>query len=343
MLDKEYQLSMAHEARMYNLKLQYLRDKLALPGLTLAEQRNINSQISDEMLAHEQRVFDINMTFGNRTRDFQFQIMDKMEEKWRNLGQTIEQSLSQAFKNIWTHSGSFWQDMVNLADQMVYQAFIEPMSKAVSNWIISQMKMLFVKKSVDTAATASAVASQGIQTAAATTGAAAQTGAAAAAGASEITTNAAVAAAGAYKSTVVIPFIGPVAAPAAAALALAAVLGFGALISARGGQGEVKQDGQLTQLHKKEMVLPAYIAEPLRQGLANPSGGMFRSAGVAGTSVRNSTTNRSGDVVLNYGPKNTNMTATFDDMLKRDSRTLRRWIQNEVRNGGLDAFRKGRT
>lgn len=342
LIDQEFNDTLAHETRMFDLRMSFLRRELEVQGLTPGEIRSINQEIQKTTLDHEGRVFEIRKGFAGQTRNLQFEIMDKMEEKWRDLGQTIEQSLSQAFQNIWTHTGSFWQSMVNLADQMVYKAFINPMSEAVSDWIIKQARMLFIKKATDAAVTSSAVASQAIQTTAATTGAAAQTSASAAAATGEVTNNAAAAAAGAYKSTVVIPFIGPVAAPAAAALALAAVLGFGALISAKGGQGEVKQDGQLTQLHKKEMVLPAYIAEPLRQGLSNPSGGLFRSAGVAGTSIRNSTTNQAGDINLNYAPNNTNLDASFETLLKQDSRTLRKWIKNELRNGGLNFTRGGR-
>jgi ABC-type Co2+ transport system permease subunit len=154
----------------------------------------------------------------------------------------------------------------------------------------------------------------------------------------EIGTRAATSAAGAYSSTVVIPFIGPVAAPAAAALALAAVLGFGALISARGGQGEVGTDGQLTQLHKKEMVLPAWIAEPLRQGIVSARGnssplfGQSAAAGMAARGEMNQNSQRNANFY--YQPQHHNMGADMDTLLKRDGASLRRWLRNEARNGG---------
>lgn len=190
---------------------------------------------------------------------------------------------------------------------------------------------------INTATAAAKVASEAIKTGAAVTGAATQTGVAAAAGMTEIGTNAAVAAAGAYKSTVVIPFIGPVAAPAAAALALAAVLGFGALISARGGQGEVGEDGQLSLLHKKEMVLPEKFATPLRAALTTRnSSGMIGAASMAGSSVRESMTTNGGDNLnFNYQPKHTNMGASMEALLRQDGRSLRKWLKNEMRNGGL--------
>lgn len=340
-LDKEYQAAVAHENKLHNLKLEALGKQLLLDQLTLSQRLALNREISDEKLAHEQRMFDITLRFSDQTQELQYEIMAKMEEKWRELGQTIEQSLSQAFQNIWTRTGSFWQSMVNLADQMVYQAFINPMAKVVSDWIVKQAKLLFIKKATDTAVAASSVAADAIVTGSSAKAAMAQTGAAATAGTSEIGTHAAVAAAGAYKSTVVIPFIGPVAAPVAAALALAAVLGFASLISAKGGQGEVKHDGQLTQLHKKEMVLPAYIAEPLRQGLSSPSSGLFGGAAATGSSIRSSVNQQHRvEMNLNYSPQTSVESMGMEELLRKDSRSLRKWIIREMNNGNLSGLKR---
>ena len=74
-------------------------------------------------------------------------------------------------------------------------------------------------------------------------------------------------AAGAYKATVGIPFIGPVLAPDAAAAAFTETMAF-----AEGGWDRVPSD-QVTMLHKNEMVLPAPIAEAARQTFAQGGGG----------------------------------------------------------------------
>lgn len=75
------------------------------------------------------------------------------------------------------------------------------------------------------------------------------------------------AAAGAYNATVGIPFVGPVLAPAAAAVAFTGVMAF-----AEGGWDRVPSD-QVAMIHKNEMVLPASIAEPVRQMAAAGAGG----------------------------------------------------------------------
>lgn len=101
----------------------------------------------------------------------------------------------------------------------------------------------------------------------------------------QITTDAGVSAAGAFASTISIPFIGPVAAPAAAAVALSTVLGFLSFIaSAEGGYDVPPGLRPLTMLHPKEMVLPADIAQPLREGLGRPTpslGGAFQGSAPA--------------------------------------------------------------
>ena len=90
-----------------------------------------------------------------------------------------------------------------------------------------------------------------------------------------ILTEAAKAAAGAFNAMVSIPYIGPFVAVGASIAAFAAVAKLvGSVASAEGGWERVPADGMMTQLHKNEMVLPAHIAEPMRQ--------MAKSGGAAG-------------------------------------------------------------
>lgn len=73
------------------------------------------------------------------------------------------------------------------------------------------------------------------------------------------------AAASAFTSTAAIPIVGPILAPVAGLTALAAVLAFGSNISsAAGGWDRVPSD-QMAMIHKNEMVLPAPLAESVRQ------------------------------------------------------------------------------
>lgn len=85
---------------------------------------------------------------------------------------------------------------------------------------------------------------------------------------SEIAGNARAAAAGAYKAVVGIPYVGPFLAPPAAAAAFAGVMAFA---SASGGYDIPAGVNPLTQLHEREMVLPAQYADTIR-GLASQGG-----------------------------------------------------------------------
>ncbi|MCX7067336.1 MAG: tape measure protein [Methylococcales bacterium] len=87
-------------------------------------------------------------------------------------------------------------------------------------------------------------------------------------GMSKITTKAATAAAGAYDAMVGIPYVGPIIAPIAAAVAFAGVMAFGGLMSSAGGEWDVPQD-RLNLVHKNETILPATIAAPMREFFTN--------------------------------------------------------------------------
>ena len=76
----------------------------------------------------------------------------------------------------------------------------------------------------------------------------------------------------AYNAIVGIPFVGPFLAPAAAAVAYAGVMAFGAGISAEGGFDIPGNVNPIVQTHASEMVLPKKQADVIR-GMANGGGG----------------------------------------------------------------------
>ena len=81
------------------------------------------------------------------------------------------------------------------------------------------------------------------------------------------------AAASVYASVAAIPVIGPFLAPVMAVAATGAVMGFAAHVaSAEGGYDIPAGTNPMTQLHEKEMVLPAKHADVIR-GMADGNGG----------------------------------------------------------------------
>lgn len=123
--------------------------------------------------------------------------------------------------------------------------------------------------------------------------------------------NAVSAAGGAYQAVVGIPYIGPVLAPAAAVAAFAGVMAFG-LPSAAGGWDEVPQDG-MAMIHKKEMVLPAPLAEKVRNMSEGGGGGNYNVTIQAVDSK------------------------SFGDMIKRNPNFIMDAIQNQSRNFNVNA------
>lgn len=92
--------------------------------------------------------------------------------------------------------------------------------------------------------------------------------------------NAAKAGSGAASSQASIPYIGPILALAAMATVFAAVSGMSAKVpSASRGFDIPSGLNPLTQLHEQEMVLPAHIANPLRESLAEGGGGVAGGGG----------------------------------------------------------------
>lgn len=77
------------------------------------------------------------------------------------------------------------------------------------------------------------------------------------------------AASGAFAAVAGIPYVGPFLAPVAAAGAFAATMAF----SAAGGFDVPSGLNPLTQLHEREMVLPAHLADPIRDMVGGRRGG----------------------------------------------------------------------
>lgn len=325
LLEQEYAMQVDFENRIYQLKIKSLQDQLALLPIESRERAGLNTQIEVMQAQHENTMAVLAAQNTRAINKTNLDVINNSVQKWKTATDSIASSFSQMFQGIWMHSGNFKQNLLNIADQLVFK-FVDVGLKIASDWAANELTK-----------TAAAIAGNQARTAAATAGAAAQTTVGNAAATAEIGARAATSAAGAYSSTVIIPFIGPVAAPAAAALALAAVMGFGALISAKGGMGEVPDD-QLAMVHKKEMILPAWIAEPFRQGLKNSprANGSIGNAMMAGADAR-SATHMSATNAANfyYQPQHTNMGAGFDTLLQRDGSSLRRWLRNEVRKGSL--------
>lgn len=218
-------------------------------------------------------------------------------------GRNTRQELAKAAEGIaesWVKSGfkmlSDWIAM-ELRKTFFTQAAVQTRSAAedtgAAQLITKLAQQLGVHIATETGKTGATVAGVAARTTAEVTGAAAGKAAKAAVDGPSIMGDAARAAAGAYAATAEIPIIGPVLAPAAAAVAFGAVAAYQSVASAEGGWERVPNDGAPAILHKNEMVLPASVADNIRSmtqgGYATPRSGVGRLAGSS------SIVNRSGD------------------------------------------------
>lgn len=120
------------------------------------------------------------------------------------------------------------------------------------------------------------------------------------------------AAGGAYRAMAGIPYIGPVLGAVAAAGAFAGVMAFG-LPSAEGGWDNVPNDG-VAMIHKKEMVLPAPLAERVRNMTDNGVGGANYNITIQAVDSK-----------------------SFGDMIKRNPNFIVDALQNQSRNFNVNA------
>lgn len=196
---------------------------------------------------------------------------------WRSIGSTMKTSALDAITAIIEGQGNMLKTLRGIWNNML-KSFIKTGVDMALAWAGKTAKEILITEAGEEAKVGSVgLASQMIALYHAVTGQTIAT-----AKATEVTTvvtgNAAEAASGAAAAVAPTPFIGPSLAIAAFAGTMALVMG--ALHSASGGF-DIGNFNPLTQLHAREMVLPAPIADGMRNMIAN-GGGANQSAKNAG-------------------------------------------------------------
>jgi hypothetical protein len=374
LLEEEYQQQVIHENKMYQLKLNSLREELLLDDLPAKERDRINGDIELLEAQHLNTMSVMYQTYARNISKVQLQSFQLTINKWKDMVTTIGQAFSQVLQGMWMRSMSWKQAMINVADAIVFK-FMDMGIKMLEDWIVRQAIKMGLIHAAEASETAAHVAGETARTGVTATGVAARASAenagffsrvigwlaglvgihiggetakttATVAGAttrtiankieglSAIATAVGLAGANGVASWALAPWPIDAGAPAFGAAMAATAAGLGAVASAARGQGRVPFDGQMTELHRDEMVLPSIYANPLRDMLtARISGGFAAARAAVGGSSSGKQAN--GDVNLYYQPKHHNMGASFDTLLKKDGASLRKWIKNEARNGRL--------
>jgi hypothetical protein len=286
-ISREEQLAAisSFEDQKYDLARNSLEEKLALLDMETEAYRNLYARLLEMQDAHERQKAEISREYQRKAASDADAIFSPfnsaLEESFTGMVQ-MNMSLRDALINIWRgYVGTFINFVIK---------------KIIQEWLLGEVLKLNTSKIY-----AGILQMLGIQTAA--TQVATQAGASAATttikageATAVVTANAAEAASGAAAAVAPTPFVGPALAAAAFGAILALVLGALTMISAEGGAADIPKD-TIAQVHKKEMILPAPLAERVRamtdtsvfnktfemiKGLAMPSSPMLSLAGSYG-------------------------------------------------------------
>jgi hypothetical protein len=219
----------------------------------------------------------------------------------------VEGAFKSTITGMLTRTATLRQGMQKIATSIL-EGFVDIGLKMLGNWMATQIAMTMattvqskVRNAIDAgqsgmgallgAIVARWTAGEAAKTGAVAAGATARTGIEATAAATEvgltttatamktaikvpaavaeITMDAGTAAAGAFSSQAAIPIVGPALGAAAAATAMAAVMGFASFAK---GSWDVPED-MMAQIHKGEMIVPAGAAARIRDGGGSSQGG----------------------------------------------------------------------
>ncbi|KZC23547.1 hypothetical protein RHOFW104T7_13170 [Rhodanobacter thiooxydans] len=268
------QLDIEREKIQTKLALGQSSDQQATAQLTAAYERQYQAELSAlqrelvALAAKPKMVDQINKEIEKLQGQHNLQML-KLEDQaakdnqklWQQRLAPISQAFNQSINGMIQGTQTLQQSLARIGDSIVAK-FVQMGINMVVNWAANEL--------AKTTATTAGAAQRSIVEA----GAAAESKAAdAATGKSQITSAAATGAAKAYQAIVGIPYVGPVLAPIAAGVAFAGIEAFSGMISsAQGGWERVPIDGAMTELHKDEMVLPAHVANPIRDMAKNGGG-----------------------------------------------------------------------
>ena len=230
------------EEKKYQVELQAAQDKLALMDEDLVKQQEANDKILAMAEKHKQDMLKIDTS-----------IMQANKSEWDKFSDPVKNAFSKSVDGIIQGTLTLHNAMRQMAQSIVLE-FVNMGTKIVVDWVSKEAMRTFAT-----------VAGTQERVGAEASGAAQSMAISGASASKGILNDAYEAMAGAYKAIAGIPFVGPFMAPVVAAGAFAAVAGLaGSVMSAEGGYDIPAGINPMTQLHEKEMVLPAKQADAVR-------------------------------------------------------------------------------
>lgn len=239
------------KAQEYQVELTALQNKLKLYQQGTVEYQRTQNQIT--LLAGKAE--------SDRLK-LQAQAQKQSEAQWKTYTSAITQGFTSGLRGMINGTQTWQQTIGGIFENLVFSVIDKQIENMVDSWIAGQVKQTLAQQAGDAARLSSSAA-------AATAGAAAQSVAAT----TQIQSAAAQGAASTYASIAAIPIVGPVLAPAAAAVAYGAITAFGGdLPSFAVGSYNVPSD-TLANVHAGEMIVPKNFANQIRQNGFGGGGG----------------------------------------------------------------------
>lgn len=303
MISEQTKLAMIRqvENEAFNMKLDTLKKELALYEGNVDKMREINNQIEILNAQHNARLKEQNN-----------ELMISTFKPFQTMGDNLANSLESALLKMSQGTLKF-STFVKGILPAISQEFTKMAVKMAADWVKEHVIMATMHKIFSANEVATKAATEGAKTTIQASASGTRSAMSAGESLKEILNSAWTAAANVYKSIATIPVIGPFLAPAMAVAAVGAVVGFARNIaSASGGYDIPSGVNPMVQAHAEEMILPAHIANPLRENLAG-------GGGMGGTTINITAVDAKGvkDLFMNHG-------GALVDALKKQNRAFAR-------------------
>jgi hypothetical protein len=305
--DEEFAEQRAMEQRSFAATQAFLAAKRATihgDDLKALEQQAADEEAAEQ--AHQQRLMQIDQAAALERAKYSIQAQQSIQSSFATMvGDLLsaQKSLGDVLRSFAISVGKAFENLIaqrfaerlfgagtaggSLIDKLT-APFIDAIEMIAVRWLGAEAAQTAATATESAARTAFRTSEIAAQTAAATAGSATALAAQQAASIAGVLGWASTAAAAAMASVAAIPVVGWAMAPEVGATTYATALGY--LASAEGGWESVPFDGAMTELHKKEMVLPRFLAEGVRQ-MAEP--GALQS--VVASGVQNAGQQAAGD------------------------------------------------
>ena len=237
----------------YEIANNALLAKLALAAGEPVEAARLQNQITLLYQEHQDKLTAIDRKGALERQKIDDTELEQTQRKWEQTIGPIVSTFTSGLQKMIGGSMSFSRFMLSIG-QSILQSWVANINKMVTHWAAGMLAQVTAKR----VATIQIV---GLESDAGTNILAIQ----GATSLKSIVNSAATAAGSAYSALAGIPFIGPELGAAAAVATFASVVALKAQVaSAAGGYDVPAGVNPVTQLHAEEMVLPARIANPMR-------------------------------------------------------------------------------